>query len=127
MREKMKDDLTREIIAGFYNVYGELGYGFLEKVYQNALEIEFRELGLKYERERKLVAKYSGQTVGNYRADFIVENKVIVEVKAGAELHVGARFQTLNYLRLAGLKVGLVLYFGPGPVVRRVVSDNWED
>lgn len=119
----MRDSLTREIIRAFYTVYNELGYGFLEKVYQNAFEIELLESGLKFEREKKLAAYYGNHKVGNYRADFVVENSVIVEIKAGAELHIGAKFQTLNYVRLAQLPVGLVLFFGPIPTVKRVVNN----
>jgi len=116
-------DLTHNIIACFYEVFSDLGYGFLESVYQNALDIELRNCGLNFKRETQLQVLYQEQPVGFFRADFLIENKVIVEVKAGANFHESAIYQTLNYLRMAKLETGLVVHFGPQPIIKRVIND----
>ena len=116
-------DLTHNIIACAYEVFSDLGYGFLESVYQNALDIELRNCGLNFKRETQLQVLYQEQPVGFFRADFLIENRVIVEVKAGANFHESAIYQTLNYLRMTKLETGLVVHFGPKPVIKRVIND----
>ncbi len=105
--------LTEKVIRCFYNVYDGLGYGFLEHVYENALVIELEEMGLEVERQKKIEVMYKGQEVGLYAADIVVEDKVIIEVKAIANLVKANEMQLLNYLKATGMQVGLVVNFGP--------------
>jgi len=93
------EELTESIIGVFYKVYNELGYGFLEKVYERALAFEFREEGLIFERQVPISVLYKGEIMGDYYADFIVDGKVIVEVKAIKEIGEAEGIQLLNYLR----------------------------
>lgn len=120
----MNTQITGEIIGAFFRVYNELGYGFLEKLYSNAFEVELIKEGIPFVREKAIEARYKDVVVGVYHPDFIIENQIIVELKAGVELHEGAIYQTLNYLRLSDLELGLVLHFGPSPKVRRVVNQK---
>ena len=118
----LEEDLTRSIISAFYDVYNQLGFGFLESVYANALTLELRERGRTVSREVPVRVFYRGSRVGEYRADMVVEHAVLVEIKASRLLDVQARQQTLNYLRGTHLEVGLLLHFGPKPHFERVVS-----
>ena len=104
-------ELSGKIIDAFYTVYNELGYGFLEKVYENALCYELISRGLKCERQRPIAVYYKEQKVGEYFADIIVEDSIILELKAGAlvEAHT---YQLLNYLKATNIEVGLLLSFG---------------
>ena len=120
------EELTERIIGVFYRVYNELGYGFLEKVYERALAFEFREAGLSFERQVPIKVLYKGEAMGDYVADFIVEGKVIVEVKAMIGLTGIDEAQLLNYLKATGNGVGLLLNFGRKAEVKRKVYDkNW--
>ncbi len=116
--------ITALIIQAFYTVYNSLGYGFLEKVYANALEIELRKLGLKVVPRVQIVVHYDGQTVGEYEADLLVADAVIVELKATRTLAPEHEAQLLNYLKATVYEVGLLLNFGPTPQVVRKVYDN---
>lgn len=116
--------LTREVIGTFYDVYNELGFGFLEKVYRAALAITLEERGFSIRREVGLDVVFHGHCIGAYRADLIVNDTIIVEVKAGATLPLGSRAQLINYLRLSSLTVGLLPFFGPTPEFQRVVSSR---
>ena len=120
----LHEDITDEIIAAFYTVYNELGFGFLERVYQNALYYEMRSLGLNCEPQKAIDVYYKGKKVGDYIADFVVENKVIVELKAVKELKEEHECQLLNYLTATSVEVGLLLNFGPRPEVRRLIMTN---
>ena len=120
----MNSKVTGEIIGAFFRVYNELGYGFLEKLYSNAFEVELIKHGIPFIREKAIEARYQDVVVGVYHPDFIIENQIIVELKAGAEMYEGAIYQTLNYLRLSDLELGLVLHFGPSPMVKRVVNQK---
>ena len=118
----MKDEeLTEKIIKAFYRVYNSLGYGFLEKVYERALAVEFGRMGLVFGRQVPIGVVYEGVPVGDYVADFIVEGRVIVEVKAIRELTDCDGKQLLNYLRVTGKGVGLVLNFGREAEIKRKV------
>lgn len=114
--------LAEIIIGTFFDVYNSLRYGFLEQVYVGALAVELRRLGISFEREYPITVRYRGEPVGFYRADLLVEEKVIVEVKASRAFDESARWQTLNYLRATDLSLGLVLHFGPQPRFHRVVG-----
>ncbi|MEI6634517.1 MAG: GxxExxY protein [Chlamydiota bacterium] len=117
-------ELTEAIISAFYTVYNILGYGFLEKVYENALLLELRGLNLTCESQVPLKVAYKGQIVGDYFADIIVENKVLIEVKAAEEICPEHEAQILNYLKATDIEVGLILNFGPRAAVRRKAFDN---
>ena len=119
-----KADLTDKIIRVFYNVYNNLGYGFLEKVYENAMVIELRNAGLKVIPQASIQVLYHGQVVGNYNADLLVEDAVIVELKAARALAKEHEAQLLNYLKATPYEIGLLLNFGPHPQVKRKVFDN---
>ncbi len=117
-------DLTEVILKAFYTVYNTLGYGFLEKVYENALLLELRRQGLRVHQQVPIKVYYAGQVVGEYFADLLVENRVIVELKAAEALSPAHEAQLLNYLKATGISVGLVLNFGPRPEFRRKVFTN---
>ena len=120
--ELLYERLTESIIGAFYEVYNRLGYGFLEQAYSKALMIELGYKGLEVGREVKVDLYYRGYCIGHHRLDLVVDEKVIVEVKAVEALPKIAVRQSLSYLRATGLQVGLVLNFGAEPQIKRVVS-----
>lgn len=115
------EELTDRIIGIFYQVYNKLGYGFLEKVYENALKIEFRKAGIDFDCQVPVQVFYDDEVIGEYVADFIVDGKVVVEVKANVGLGVADESQLLNYLRCTGLEVGLLINFGKEADFKRKV------
>lgn len=117
-------EVSEKIIEIFYKVYNKLGYGFLEKIYENALMIEFREIGINAIAQSPIKVFYKSEIIGEYCADIFVENKVIVEVKAARNLIVEHEAQLLNYLKATDIEVGLILNFGPKPEVRRKAYNN---
>jgi GxxExxY protein len=117
----MVDDVTtRRVIGAFYEVYNTLGYGFLEAVYARALECELRARGLAVTREVLIDVHYKGALVGVFRADMLVEQRLVVELKATPALVRADTAQLMNYLRGGGLGEGLLLHFGPEPGFRMV-------
>ena len=118
------ENLTGHIINAFYKVYNELGYGFLEKVYENALALELESMGLRVGRQRPLKVYYLGRQVGDYYADLIVEGLVIIELKCAETLCEAHEAQLLNYLKATDIEVGLLLNFGPKPAFRRKIFTN---
>ena len=116
--------LTEKIINAFYTVYNTLGYGFLEKVYENAMVIELRKAEVDVAPQSPIKVFYNGQIVGEYFADLIVNNLIIVELKATAKLSVEHEAQLLNYLKATKHEVGLLLNYGPKPEIKRKVYDN---
>ena len=120
----LEGELTGTIIRLFYRVYNRLGYGFLESVYCRALAIEFEAAGIRFVREAPIDVWYEGTRVGHYRADFLVEDRVIVEVKACEVLTQAHREQLLNCLSCSTLEVGLLLHFGPKARFKRLVHSN---
>jgi len=114
-------ELSEKIIAAAYAVHKELGHGFVEKVYKNALEIELRENGVKCNSEVPLNVSYHGQVVGDYFADLVVDDKIIVEIKAISDVVPIHEVQLVNYLKATGLHVGLLINFGPSVKVKRRV------
>ena len=120
----LHQELTDVIIKTFYEVYNELGYGFLEKVYQNSLYLELKNKGLKIEAQKKIIVYYKGTEVGEYYADLIVENVVILELKAVDYIVKDFENQILNYLRSTDCEVGLLLNFGKKPEFRRKIFEN---
>ena len=117
-------DLTEKIIAAYYTVYNTLGYGFLEKVYENALAIELTKMGLKAIQQPAIAVYYQGQAVGNYSADLLINDLIIVELKAARSLTPDHEAQLLNYLKATHYEVGLLLNFGPQPQIKRKSYDN---
>jgi GxxExxY protein len=117
-------DITDKIISAFYTVYNTLGYGFLEKVYRNAMTIELRKQGLVVVPEAPIHVYYDGQVVGEYFADLLVADAVLVELKATRQLADQHEAQLLNYLKATPYEVGLLLNFGPKPEMRRKIYDN---
>ena len=106
-------ELTNRILKACYTVHNELGCGFLEKVYQEALEVQLSEMDIPFEREKHLPITYHGKVLKcDYIADFVVDNKVIIEIKAVTEMSPIFEAQTINYLRATGIKVGLLINFG---------------
>lgn len=121
---KHKDTTDKILHAFFKVVYPALGFGFLEKVYENAMVIALRQMGLKVEQQVKIVVYFAGRVVGEYFADLVVEGCVIIELKAVQNLLEEHEAQLLNYLRATQYEVGLLLNFGPQPRFRRKVFDN---
>ena len=116
--------ITKKIIRAFYTVYNTLGYGFLEKVYENAMAIEVGKLGVHVVTQVPICVHYAGQPVGDYVADMIVADRVIVEFKAAQKLVKQHEAQLLNYLNATQYEVGLLFNFGPEPDFTRKVFDN---
>jgi len=117
-------DITDLIIKAFYNVYNTLGYGFLEKVYENAMMIEIRKLGLTARRQVPIKVFYEAEIVGEYFADVIVEENVILELKAAENLREEHECQLINYLKATEIEVGLLLNFGKKPQFKRKIYTN---
>lgn len=117
-------EITEKVIKAFYAVYNALGYGFLEKVYVQALVIELQNLGLEVARNVAITVFYAGQAVGEYFADLVVADRVIVEVKAARIFAPEHEAQLLNYLKATPYEVGLLLNFGPKAEIKRMAYDN---
>jgi len=124
MDNLIHSEITSRIIKSFYQVYNTLGYGFLEKVYENALILELREKGLKVEQQKQINVYYHGNLVGEYFADLIVENCVIIELKAKESISEANITQLINYLKATEIEVGLLLNFGQKPDYKRKVFSN---
>ena len=122
--ELLHRDLTDVILKTYYEVYNELGYGFLERVYQNALYIELKNKGLEVVPQKKIKVYYRGNVVGDYYADLIVEDRIILELKAVEYIVEQFENQLLNYLRGTDCEVGLLLNFGKKPEFRRKIFEN---
>jgi GxxExxY protein len=117
-------DLTEKIIGVYFDVYNELGYGFLEAVYQSSLIIALSEAGLKAKAQVPIPVFFHGQVIGEYRADLLVEDVVIVELKSARTLDSSHEAQLLHYLKATEIEVGLLLNFGVRPQFRRFLFDN---
>lgn len=122
----LHEELTGSILKLFYEVYNELGYGFLEKVYQNALFNELKTNGFEAETQKKIKVFYKHNEVGEYYADLIVNNKVILELKAAEYISDAHVFQLVNYLKSTNIEVGLLLNFGKKPEFRRKIFQNYK-
>ncbi len=121
MNEYLYEQLTRQIINAAHTVHNALGYGFLEKIYHNALCIELRNEGMEIEIQKPIKVYYAKQPVGEYFAYLIVDEKVIVEVKSIENYNRIYEAQLLNYLKATGLKVGLIINFGKSDEVKRMI------
>jgi GxxExxY protein len=114
-------DTSRAILGAFYAVHSELGFGFLEAVYANALTLLLTRAGLRVARQVPFEIVFHGESVGSYRADLVVESRIVVEIKAGRAIIPQHTAQLLNYLRASRLQVGLLLNFGETAEFKRVV------
>ena len=113
METKLQNaDVTEKIIGAAFAVYGELGYGFLESVYQKAMQVDLHQAGLKCEIECPIKVKYRNVIVGDFRADLFVNDVVIVELKTAKNYNAEDEPQLLNELKATGIKVGLLINFG---------------
>jgi len=119
--DRIDNELTEKIIQCFYAVYNELGFGFLEKVYENALKQEIQDRNMRVDSQKQIKVFYHGIIVGDYYADLIVEDSVIIEIKAARSICPDHEAQIYNYLRATGIKVGLILNFGPKPSISRKI------
>ncbi len=121
-------EITDSIIKAFYNVYNKLGYGFLEKVYENGMMIELKRLGLNAEKQKQLKVFYDEFEIGEYYADIIVNDCVIVELKAAEAICPEHEAQLVNYLKATDIEVGLLLNFGKEPKFkRRVLTSEFKN
>ena len=124
MSSLLHKSITDIILKVYYEVYNGLGYGFLEKVYQNAMYFELKSLGYKVEAQKQIKVYFKQQLVGEYYSDLLVEDKVIVELKACdllMNIHVA---QIMNYLKATEIEVGLLLNFGEEPEFKRLIYTN---
>jgi GxxExxY protein len=120
----LHESITSTILKVYYEVYNELGYGFLEKVYQNAMYLELQSCGFKVEAQKQIKVYFKKQLVGEYYSDLLVEDKVIIELKATEllmNIHVA---QIMNYLKATPIEVGLLLNFGEEPEFKRLIYTN---
>ena len=125
MNENFKhEDVTEIVIRSFFKVYNTLGYGFLERVYENALFYELSNTELIVEKQSRINVLYKGEVVGKYVADLVINEKVIIEIKAGEHLCEEHECQLINYLKATNIEVGLLLNFGKNPQFRRKVFSN---
>ena len=116
--------VSEAVIGAFYDVYNELGHGFLESVYRDALAVVLLAKGLSVEREKAVQVRFRGQTVGLFRTDLVVQQCVIVELKCARMLDRVHEAQLLNHLKATEFEVGLLLNFGTRPQFRRMLLDN---
>jgi len=117
-------DITEEIINAYYFVYNELGFGFLEKVYENAMLIELKSRGFKVESQKIVKVHFKDSIVGEYFADIIVEDKIILELKSCEALVPEHEVQLFNYLKATNIEVGLLFNFGKRAAFKRKVFTN---
>lgn len=122
LKEMPEWERAGRIIAAFYETYNTLGYGFLESVYRNALVYELRQRGMRASPEMPVTVLYKQSVVGTFRVDVLVDDCVIVELKASSVLGPTDKRQLINYLRATTLDVGLLLHYGPTPKFYRLVS-----
>ncbi len=124
-RDKLKHaDVTDAVIGAFYDVYNELGHGFLESVYRDALGFALESKGIRVDRERAVQVRFRGRVVGIFRTDLVAQNSVIVELKCARTIDHTHEAQLLNYLKATEFEVGLLLNFGIRPQFRRMLLDN---
>lgn len=120
----LHSDITEKIIKAFYTVNNTLGFGFLEKVYENAMVIELRKMGLKVNQQKNIKVYYDGSEVGDYYADLFVNDLVIIELKAAESLCEEHEFQVINYLKATKVEVGLLFNFGKKAEFKRKIFTN---
>ena len=117
-------ELTAKIIECAFRVHRKLGFGFLEAVYQNALMVELEKAGLEAVKQKSIQIHYDREIIGDYTADIVVEDKIILELKAVKEIHPVHEAQLVNYLKATGMEVGLLINFGDRVEIKRKVLDR---
>jgi GxxExxY protein len=117
------EEITEKIIGIFYDVYNELGHGFLESVYEQSMAIALREAG-QVVQQAPITVYFRGQMVGEFRADLMVDDCVLVELKAARAIESAHEAQVMNYLRATRIEIGLLMNFGPKPEFKRFIFDN---
>src|SRR3546814_12583586 len=113
-------NLSERVIGAFYETYKELGHGFLESVYENAFAIQLEQCGLLVKRQQPVVVRYRGHVVGEFRADLVVADVLLIEIKAVSTLMAIHEAQLINYLTATGIRLGLLVNFGQRSAERRV-------
>ena len=114
-------ELSDRVIGAFFDTYNELGHGFLESVYEAALAVRLRECGLQVEQQVPIDVRFHGHVVGQFRADMLVERRLLIEIKAATQIAPAHEAQLLNYLKATSVHLGLLFNFGPRPEFRRRV------
>ena len=120
----LHEELTQKVIAVFFEVYNELGHGFLESICQTAMVMALRQAGLTVEQEVPFQVWFRGVRIGRFEADIVVNRVVLIEIKSASALHPWNEAQLLNYLRVSSIEVGLLMNFGPKPEYRRRIFTN---
>lgn len=121
LNQNVDNELTNVIIGAFYKVYNTLGFGFLEKVYENAMKIELEKIGFKVETQKSIKVFYENQPIGEYFADLIVNDMIIIELKAAQKIVPEHEMQLFHYLKATNTELGLLLNFGLNPEVKRKI------
>ncbi len=124
MKRYKYQELTRKIIKGYYEVYNELGSGFLESVYESALSMALKDYGLNVKNQFPIEVYFKEKKVGEFKADLIVENKVLVELKAVSMLLPVHKAQLINYLKATNIGIGLLMNFGDEPEFKRYIFNK---
>jgi GxxExxY protein len=117
-------ELTEKIIGVFFDVYNDLGHGFLESVYEQALAIALTDAGIRVQQQLPVAVWFRTRRVGDFKADMLADDKVLLELKAARAIDLAHEKQLLNYLRATDIEVGLLLNFGNKPEFRRLVFEN---
>ena len=118
------DALTEKIVGVFHEVYNELGFGFLESVYREAMRIALQQAGLRVKAEVPVQVSFRGRFIGAFRADLIVDGRVVVELQTAESISNAHEAEVLHYLRASAMEIGLVMNFGPDAGFRRIVLRN---
>ena len=121
------EDLSNKVLQAYFNVFKHLTTGLLESVYENALCIELDEMAVPYERQKRLSVQYKGRVIGEFVADIVVDNKIILELKSIPKLMPANSAQIINYLTITQFKVGYLLNFGEGRDYKRFLLNNATD
>lgn len=116
--------LTERVLGCFFDVYNELGYGFLESVYENAMAVALEQAQVSFNRQASLPVNFRGRRIAVFRPDLVVAGVVILEVKSASAVHDSHSAQLLNYLRCSDVEIGLLLNFGPKPEFKRLAFAN---
>jgi GxxExxY protein len=124
MTKLLHKEITEKVIQAYYEVYNELGYGFLEKVYQNSMYLELKNRGFEVEAQKQIEVYYKNKMVGTYYADLLIDKLVILELKASEVLVHANEVQLQNYLKATEIEVGLLLNFGKKAEFRRLIFTN---
>ena len=114
-------ELSERVIGAFFETYNELGYGFLESVYEGAFAVQLEQAGLRVRRQAPIHVHFRGHVVGEFRADLLVEELLLVEIKSAVRLHPIHEAQLINYLKATRVRLGLLVNFGPRPQFKRRV------